>query len=89
MEKSVILVIEHRPVAAENLKLMIEFFDEPDVRTCRPDEWKSVLKGARLGALFVGPDVSDSEVSELLNEISGLERKIPVVMLNRGNEQST
>ena len=68
---------------------MIEFFDEPDVRTCRPDAWKKTLGGARLGALFVGPDVSDSEVSDLMSEIRGFDRKIPVVMLNGEKQRST
>ena len=78
----VILVVNRSESAARNLKDLIEFMDTPPVLIAAPDDWQKRLGEQRLDALFVGPDMSDSEVSTLLADIGELDPNIPIVMMS-------
>lgn len=77
----VILVVNRNESAARNLKDLIEFMDTPPVLIAAPDDWRARLGEQRLDALFVGPDMSDSEVTTLLTGIGELDPNIPIVMM--------
>lgn len=77
-----ILVVNHRPPSAENLKELIEFMDAPPVCIAAPDNWQAKLGENRLAALFVGNDLDDDEVSELISAVGRLDPNVPIVMLN-------
>lgn len=77
----VILVVSSRRQDAENLRGLIEFMDTPNVRTAAPGAWRAELGAARLDALFVGHDLSNTELSALLGEVGELDPNVPIVML--------
>ena len=78
----VILVVNRSESAARNLKDLIEFMDTPPVVIAAPEDWRTRLGEHRLDALFLGPDMSDSEVGKLLADVGELDPNIPIVMLN-------
>ena len=78
----VILVVNRSESAARNLKDLIEFMDTPPVVIAAPDDWQKRLGEQRLDALFIGPDISEDEVSSLLQDVGDLDPNIPIVMLN-------
>ena len=78
----VILVVNRSESAARNLKDLIEFMDTPPVLIAAPEDWRKRLGEQRLDALFVGPDMSDTEVTALLTDIGEMDPNIPIVMMN-------
>tara|TARA_R110000782_G_scaffold12183_11_gene36814 strand:+ start:546 stop:812 length:267 start_codon:yes stop_codon:yes gene_type:complete len=84
--EGMIMVINREISDAENLKELIEFMDEPDVCTSTPAEWQSRIGQSRLGAVFVGPDLSDGEIRSVVGDVGKLDPNIPIVML-RGGER--
>ena len=78
----VILVVNRSESAARNLKDLIEFMDTPPVVIAAPGDWRKRLGQQRLDALFIGPDISDGEVSRLLADIAELDPNVPIVMMN-------
>ncbi len=78
----VIMVINHTLTAADNLKELIEFLDEPEVRSATPGEWRECLGDRRLGAVFIGSDLSDMEVRTVVDDVGGLDPNTPIVMLH-------
>ena len=75
-----ILIVDDNAANAENLRELIEFMDNPSVITAAPDDWKQRLGDRRLGALFVGPDLSERQLAGLLEELRELDSTVPVVM---------
>lgn len=82
---SIILVVNRDPAAARNLKELIEFMDTPRVRTAAPGAWQKRLGRRRLDALFIGPDVSDDEVREVLGDVKRLDPDVPIVVLHESS----
>ncbi|MBT8100715.1 MAG: hypothetical protein KJO82_13240 [Gammaproteobacteria bacterium] len=80
--ETLILVVNHEPDEALNLKSLIEFMDSPAVSVATPADWQQRLGGKRLEALFVGADLTESEVDELLAGIRDLDPNVPIVMMN-------
>jgi hypothetical protein len=76
-----IMVINRAPVDAENLKQLIEFMDSPEVRTSTPDQWRAVAGDTKLEAVFVGADLSESDVRHIVDDVGDLDPNIPIVML--------
>ena len=83
---SLILVVNREAAEAEHLKELIEFMDSPAVETATPRRWRQQLGDHRLEALFVGPDLSDSEIGSLLDDVSRLDPNVPIVLVG---EQQT
>jgi hypothetical protein len=81
----VIMVINSTAASAENLKELIEFMDEPEVRTATPSGWREQMGDTRLGAVFVGPDLSEKEIRTVVGDIGQLDPNVPIVMLQKGN----
>lgn len=77
-----ILVINRTESDASRLKELIEFMDSPSVCVAAPDEWRQRLGGHRLEALFVGSELSDTEVSTLLEGVGQLDPNVPIVMMH-------
>ena len=71
-------------MAADNLKDLIGFMDEPEVRTSTPTQWLERLGADRLGAVFIGQDLSDLEVRAVVGDIGALDPNTPIVMLHEG-----
>jgi DNA-binding NtrC family response regulator len=80
-----ILVINRTEPDAFKLKELIEFMDSPSVCVAAPEEWQERLEGHRLEALFVGADLSDTEVSTLLDSVGQLDPNVPIVMMKGGD----
>jgi len=83
----VILVVNHGRAQAQSLKQLIEFMDTPDVRTATPGQWRDCLGNAPLDALFVGVDLSDDDVRELLDDVSAENPDVPIVMMHEDHER--
>lgn len=82
-----ILVVNRAASDSAKLKELIEFMDSPSVCAAEPEEWQQKLGGHRLEALFVGADLSDTEVSTLLEGVGQLDPNVPIVMIH-GSESS-
>ncbi len=81
-----ILVVSRTESAGRELKELIEFMDTPRVGIAAPGEWRDKLGNCKLEALFVGSDLSDEEIDELLGDIGQLDPNVPIVMMNDGSE---
>ncbi len=77
-----IIVINRTIADAENLKELIEFMDEPDVCTSTPSQWRSCVGDCRLDAVFMGHDLTESEVRSVVGDLGNLDPNIPIVMLH-------
>jgi len=77
-----IMVVNHTPQIADNLKTLIEFMDAPQVRTARPETWQAELGDSRLEAMFVGADLSTDEVDDVVSAVGRLDPNVPIVMLD-------
>lgn len=77
-----ILVVDQSRNTAENVKELIEFMDSPCVVTAMPTDWQNRLAGRRLEALFVGPALSDDDISSLLADLARIDPNVPVVMIS-------
>ncbi|MDH3747800.1 MAG: hypothetical protein OER97_06295 [Gammaproteobacteria bacterium] len=80
MDKTILVVDQDRALA-ENLKELIEFMDQPYVVTAVPTNWRQRIGERRLEAVFVGPDLSDQDVSGLLADLKIFDPNVPVVMM--------
>lgn len=81
-----ILVVDQDPVLAEHVKELIEFMDSPSVVTAEPADWRQRLGERRLEALFVGPDLTQDDVSVLLSDLRSVDPNVPVIMMRGDNE---
>ncbi len=79
---SIILVVNRDRTAARHMKELIEFMDTPRVRTADPATWRRRLGRRRLEALFVGPDLSDDDVRDVLCDLERLDPSVPIVVLH-------
>lgn len=80
--EGMIMVINRTISDAENLKELIEFMDEPDVCTSTPAQWRTEVGESRLGAVFVGPDLTEKEIRAVVGDVGELDPNIPIVMLH-------
>jgi len=78
------MVISSALTEADRLKELIEFMDEPEVLTSMPGEWRERLGDRRLGAVFIGSDLNDSEVRAVLVDVGGVDPNAPIVLLHEG-----
>lgn len=77
----VILVVNREAAGARHLKELIEFMDSPAVETATPRRWRQTLGEHRLEALFVGPDLSDTEINSLMDGVSHIDPNVPIVLV--------
>lgn len=80
------MVINRAGTAADNLKELIEFMDAPDVRTATPAKWRQQVGDNRLEAVFIGPDLSDKDIRNLVDDIGQLDPNIPIVMISEESD---
>ncbi len=78
---SLILVVNRAATEAEHIKALIEFMDTPSVETATPNHWRDQLGDHRLEALFVGPDLSDKDISTLMDDVGRLDPNVPIVLV--------
>jgi len=83
---SVIMVINGAEADAENIKRLIQFMDAPYVCSATPGKWLQEVGSCRLEAVFVGPDLSDSEITTVVDEVGHHDPNVPIVMLNNAGE---
>ena len=76
-----ILVIDHDLTVSRHVKELLEFMDSPCVVTAMPEDWQERLGQRRLEAMFVGPELEDDAVEELLTELESLDPNVPIVMM--------
>jgi len=76
------MVINRAGTAADNLKELIEFMDAHDVRTATPAKWRQQVGDGRLEAVFIGPDLSDKDIRNLVDDVGRLDPNIPIVMIS-------
>ncbi|MEM1175982.1 MAG: hypothetical protein AAGA33_09245 [Pseudomonadota bacterium] len=80
-----ILVVNHGQDQARSLKQLIEFMDTPEVLTATPEAWRDCLGDDPLEALFVGADLSESDVKQLLIDVGRINPDVPIVMMQGEN----
>ena len=78
-----IVVIDQDMATAENVRQLIEFMDTPSVVGAQFLNWREQLAERRLEALFMGPDLTDKQISTVLSEVAEIDPNIPVVMLKQ------
>jgi hypothetical protein len=78
------MVINHTLTAADNLRELIEFMDEPEIRTATPGEWRERLGNQRLGAVFIGSELAEIEVRIIVGEVGDLDPNTPIVLMHEG-----
>lgn len=76
-----IIVIYRATGEAQNIKELIEFMDAPEVRTATPSDWQETVGGHRLDAVFLGLDLTESDVRNVVGGVAKVDRNIPIVML--------
>lgn len=76
-----IIVIYRAASEAQNIKELIEFMDAPEVRTATPSDWQETIGSHRLDAVFLGLDLTESEVRDVVGDVAKVDRNIPIVML--------
>ena len=81
--EKVIVVIDQDMAAAENVRQLIEFMDTPSAIGAQFLNWREQLAERRLEALFMGPDLTDKQISTVLSEVAEIDPNIPVVMLQQ------
>lgn len=84
---SMIVVVNSSGAAAENLKELIEFMDAPHVCTATPAKWQEQVGDSRLEAVFIGPDISDTDIRAVINDIGELDPNIPIVMITEERDE--
>ena len=83
-----IMVIDDARIPAENLKELIEFMDVPRVQISAPKEWRSKLGNRRLAAVFLGKDLAEHQIVQLMDDIGELDPNVPIVMVNGEREDA-
>lgn len=78
-----ILVVDSKASVAEKLKSMIEFLDTPAVVTAGARDWREQAEGERLDAVFVGPDLAESEVADLVGGIGEIDPNASIVIVDK------
>ncbi len=78
-----ILVVDSQEQVAARLKSMIEFMDTPEVVTAEPRDWKARIEGARLDAVFLGPDLADGEISEVVAGVGDIDPNASIVIVDK------
>lgn len=81
------MVVNRAGSASENLKELIEFMDAPNVCTATPAKWQQEIGDNRLEAVFIGPDLNDQDVRELVDDIGKLDPNIPIVMITEEDQE--
>ena len=81
-----ILVVDLSADTAARVRDLIEFMDMPSVMTAAPGDWRSRLGERRLEALFIGPALSDEEVSGVMSELKAFDPNVPVVMMQGASQ---
>lgn len=80
--ESMIVVVNNSEATTDNLKELIEFMDTQEVFSATPRDWRNVVGDRRVEAVFVGPDLDDSEIRTLVGDVGELDPNIPIVMLS-------
>lgn len=83
----VIVVVNRKGSAAENLKELIEFMDAPNVCTATPGKWQERIGDGRLEAVFIGPDLSDKDIRAVVRDIGDRDPNVPIVMITEDAEE--
>ncbi len=78
-----ILLVDQNTATVENVRELIEFMDAPSVVTAMPADWQDRLGKRRLEALFVGPGLTDKQISTLLSAVAQIDPNVPVVMMQQ------
>ncbi len=84
---SIILVVNRDRTAARHVKELIEFMDTPRVRTADPGTWRERVGRHHLEALFVGPDLSDDDLRDVLGDLEQVDPNVPIVILHGGQSR--
>lgn len=81
MQENVIIIIDRDSARASELKNQIVFMDETNVLVAQPDDWRECCDSELIRAVFVGPDMSEDEVRDLVGEIGAINQQAPIVLL--------
>lgn len=76
-----ILVINREQTEAEDLRQLIEFMDNTDVHVATPAGWQDELGTAELEALFLGADLCEQDVNDVLTRVSEIDPDVPIVLM--------
>ena len=77
-----ILVVDSKAAVAERLKSMIEFMDTPAVVTAAPGDWREQAEGERLDAVFIGPDLGDTDIADVVNGVGEIDPNASIVIVD-------
>ncbi len=80
-----IVVIDPEDGRARNLKELIEFMDAPAVRVANPGNWQTRIGDNRLAAVFLGEDIPQNELNQLITDLGNYDPNVSIVLV--GGEQ--
>lgn len=83
---ALIMVIDGVAARGENLKAMIEFLDAPRVRIAAPETWRERLGERRLAAVFLGDDLEQAVIEQVIREIGEFDPNTPIVRVSGAGE---
>ncbi len=77
-----IMVIEGSEARSQNLKELIEFMDAPRVRVSGPNNWRKRLGDCRLAAIFLGDDLEQDVIDQVIKDVGDVDPNTPIVMVS-------
>lgn len=81
--EDMILVVDTKATVAERLKSMIEFMDTPAVVTAAPADWRERTAGERLDAVFLGPDLGENDVADVVDGVGEIDPNASIVIVDK------
>ena len=84
MGERLIMVIEGSEARGQNLKELMEFMDAPKVRLSGPNNWRKRLGDCRLAAIFLGDDLKQDVIDQVILDVGEFDPNTPIVMVSAG-----
>ncbi len=81
MQHHVIIVIDPDTAFASRLEEEILFMDDTQVCVAGVDGWRDSCTGKRVDALFVGPGVTDKDITSLMADVEDFDPNLPIVFV--------
>ncbi len=78
-----IVLVNDSASNAKQLKELIEFMDAPQVLVATSLDWQKQVQDQRMEAVFIGPDMADDAVHDVIEGVGKLDPNVPIVVLTQ------
>jgi DNA-binding NtrC family response regulator len=76
------MIIDGKRARGQNLKELLEFMDTPSVQIASPDDWRKRLGDRRLAAIFLGDDLQQAQIEQLMCDVAEVDPNAAIVMMS-------